>query len=38
VQYAEARHFDATLRWYCAKRRITIGQHAIAMPPRGRLI
>ena len=42
LEYAEpftaARRFDATLRWYCAERRIHIGGNEIPFPPRGGLL
>jgi hypothetical protein len=38
VHFKEARRFDATLRWYCAKRHINLDEHGITFPPKERLL
>ena len=38
VPFAEARKFDAALRWYCHRVNIVLGQHGIDFPPRQKLI
>lgn len=35
---AGVRKFDAALRWYCAQRKIQLGQHGIVLPGPRRLI
>lgn len=36
--FTAAQKFDATLRWYCGKRNIEIGQHGIDLPRREKLL
>ena len=36
--YSESRKFDASLRWYCAERNITLGAHGIEIPPPEKLL
>lgn len=36
--FTETHKFDATLRWYCAKRNIALGHHGIEFPIRERLL
>lgn len=38
VPFTEAQKFDATLRWYCAKRNIALGNHGIHFPRQERLL
>jgi hypothetical protein len=38
IPFTDAQKFDATLRWYCAKRRIELGHHGIEFPSRERLL
>lgn len=37
-EFKDAREFDATLRWYCTKRRVALGAHGAEFPAPGRLI
>ena len=37
-EFTHARKFDATLRWYCDKRRIALDEHGIELPHRTRLL